>query len=729
MFKENFFPKLKDHFNRWKEPYKFMACAFFLFILLALFIIIIPLIRPAGYKIYNININYLEIFLIFLSAIALASFLFIMVKTSLLRAVLIALICLPALYFSCVGNTQLLISDETTMLPMMLAPFNDTNPYFSGYYGAPSLRTSGMLISVPCEIIKKIGHLPDEKLLMAFKAVHWFEGFLLLLGILFVFNRLMNHKKRPEILFVIVFIYAFLLVPGNIATFKIANYDLFTMTFSILTLLFTALSFKEKKTLFAALAVVAGTLAAQEKINGSYFLIIALIGMTVLQLLKSDSDYKNKFTRFANRYLLGFFIYLAVSFVSYFLIWGFKQGFVNLLEYSFCWSGAINNSLLTFDGIVRSLTGKTLYPGGNNYLNTWDVFHWWHRSHLFTILWFAVILVLSKVIFYLRNYLKKAGSVSLYKLNRVIFFIGLFLGTVYLIIPSTFWAFLPKLINSPLRAPEMFVYATPVSLMIFLIIITATTFRSKRTAFFPENTLDYIFLLDIVLFAAFFISLSNSTHLSSTLFVPHIIRYANFFSIILILYALSAFNTVLLDKTMHRLVLQALSILLCFGLSAEAALCQPIGLSFRPFWYNYIDFTKATDPVNGLGYNPPPELRNKPHWNAWGEEYYVVGKYLEKKYGNRTNVLTVYQGFIGKWMEPSSNIVNVNAYSDKSIWSTIPYKANTWYVINRHHATTKDMIFPKDIKPEMTMDFLGYPYLWVYSAEELNKHRFQFIRK
>ena len=189
----------------------------------------------------------------------------------------LALVSLPALFLALVFTSQFLMIDaiekmeETTEMP-----YSALDSWLSGYrttYAFLALIMRYRSLVVP--------QLPNLYLQSLVKLLHWMIGFALLGWIHWLLDRHFVDRGSRTVFF-LIYLYTALLLPTNATALKFYNYDLLSMLFAVLAILYIVLGLKHNNRWNALVGVVVATLAAQEKLVAAPVLILALIALAYI---------------------------------------------------------------------------------------------------------------------------------------------------------------------------------------------------------------------------------------------------------------------------------------------------------------------------------------------------------------------------------------------------------------------------------------------------------------
>lgn len=144
------------------------------------------------------------------------------------RNAFLVLCVLPVLFLAVEGVTELLTNDETYMIP----DITDLKKLSFRQWSYGNYHTSIALIGNVVTLLRTFLGTNDLQAKMLAKSVHWFLGIACLVGIFWTISQAWIPKKLIAEYFLIYF-YSALLLPTNILSLKVANYDMLAMLLGV----------------------------------------------------------------------------------------------------------------------------------------------------------------------------------------------------------------------------------------------------------------------------------------------------------------------------------------------------------------------------------------------------------------------------------------------------------------------------------------------------------------
>lgn len=637
--------------------------------------------------------NILEFFLLVLSLLILC-FLLWHEKRPLKKVFwLIVLVVIP-LYFSIRETTQFLTIDERWIV---LQPTHIDDISFSQWkqgFLHTTLAFQGLLFG----ILEALISLPDVWLKAYAKAFHWLIGFGVFSGIYCYLRKFFASKDSS---FVVLFVFFIFLLPTNLMALRVFNYDLLSMSLGVLSFLMMASALIHTDLKEARNAVIVATLAAQEKLSASPFLIMSLVVFAFLFTVKKKNG--SSFPHPLGL-LKAFGLSLLTLFLTH-LIWfasveippqsSFSQFFFPFVGWLIPFVTRVQ------EGGVQSypLVWLAVPVGGvavgvvflNLVRNRVDFRSLEKRIRMvngFLVVWGIVVGLFGT--FFVRGYLEKPGALDplyyhpMHSWNQVILHFASFSFTGH-ILKFIAWAY------------ASYVNAIPTLLWLGLFFFLRRRYSELISQKF-YLTLQAALLLSIV--TPLFFGLSQTPVGNKYLNIP------------LLLFALVslvglAAQCWLLDLKKRRILI----FLMLIALLAEVLPFGPLYASFRPFWSNYRE-DYSVHPIRG-------EIN--PSWIGWGEEAMIAGKKIarlcDQKEINCTDV-RIYCAYAGDWLFPPSSIqVFCSGMGNQPEFR---FSDQDFYVINRSYVV-QGGFFPAKAEPFLTIDFRGFVQAWVFRGDELER--------
>lgn len=633
---------------------------------------------------------------------------------------LMALSVIPALFLAVEGATQFLTVDENYMILELENPrvFNYRQWNMGGYRS--STLVTGTLTNLLDGVVLPASHTVNDVHALA-KTLHWLLGFGVLVLIYQTIRRGFIESENQKMFFVGFFNLA-LLLPTNILALKIINYDLLSMMLGMLCVSLTLLALKERRLFPAFLAVIAGSLASQEKIIASPMLALAMFSGTFIAAtftgnLLPTFGKRNATTVAADSpanadrlpWLRAIGVWFGLVLTSM-LVVSLTWGIVNALH-----KGLRMNLKAALDPLVGFLM-----PLFNRIPETMQIFRSGASTSIIEpMIVLAVIGLLgliASVIF--RSFrdnrlagLVRPGIFSINAILAVATLVSVYVGYqltyyVYPIVPVPPGIYLPKLFNGyayhymteSLAAHNIRLVisaysnmGTPIITAFWLAIVVGFAVLIARRMLSTSS----IHWLGIMCLALCFPLLYVITQ------TPYNSRYQNLFIFVVVCSALVVLVPVV-SRIPGRLRIMVASILL-IGSIAELSLYRPVIASYRPFWSTFdVEFNSA----------PRPGIL-KAGWNGWGEEIFLAGERIAREYRKPGESIRIFSGYYGAWLQNDTSIKIFDARTrDRAVSST------DYYVINRAHYETQ-YPFPFGKTPLFTIDYNGRVMAWVFRGDQL----------
>lgn len=459
------------------------------------------------------------------------------------------------------------------------------------------------------------------------------------------------------------------------------------------------------------LAVMAATLAAQEKLSASIILYLVLGIAIVLwyrRRTSSDSIYKRIFVALTP--LAVSIITILVWFAAYLLISDY-QGFSPPI-------------LAVFDPLLNLLWVPARF--------LFDMDPTKHRA-LLTVLGlalFVISIIIATILRPLRFYRRIDNRVCL----GIVFFARLvplaciWLGLIGLATLQPYWAPIwpaSEAVNAlssfnqiilhfgddslPAHYLSLFVYnfeiifvAIPTAFWLFWVILVLFNWKILKAAPEPVDViriLIWVFPVAAVVFA-----------------IPVAHRYLNLSILLLVLTLLT--DIVRTDiRRFGAAFSLPLAALASLSVMVESAPFSPLGTAFRPFWLYYGD---AVLPEPG---------RLNPSWVGWGEEIMQGGKLLEAecRAGNtplRCEDLHLHAIPGGAWLRSIPAPFSIDSW-----WTDLrdiePVTKSDYYLFNRSNLIQEFVALPK-IQPDYRIDYRGYGMVWIWRGDRLAASGYKF---
>ncbi len=632
-------------------------------------------------------------------------------------AIFLALVSVPPLYLSLERASQFLTTDATAIIKEVLyLSTSDMGQWLHG--AARTTDTSlGLLMAILYHYLPGMTELQGKILL---KNLHWLSGFALLLWIHHLLHRHFVSRSN-KYLFFFMFIYTAFLLPTNNLALKTFNYDLLSMLFSLLVFLHILVAIKVRKPRYALLGIVIAYLAAQEKLNASPFLILALAVYAYLACMSSS---KFNPIKIGWHLLIGFSVALFTGIISIFIVaiikhWNVPEGlWESVIDPFVSWAWVVLIILFSFDDHA-SLTASGLPLLG---------------------LSFGIIYPLSILLFFIDRFFTERPSLLIklsHQLSRVnialvivVFLTGVY-GTYWItaywapyspIEPGNyhppaafngaFWHFgaaslWQHIISFIAYAYTVLVNAIPSVYWLCFIgtLITARILRQKQRAELSIELLLMAGLLVPLVFGLVQIPVAN--------------RYLNIGLLLTTIgIALKTTNSLTALSAAKQ---AAFGVVFATLLLAEVFPFRPLYAPFRPFWSEYDD---NTTPITG---------KINPSWLGWGEETMLAGQFIEAQCRNADNntvngipcnLITLYVLYWGEWLDEDTQVTAIP--SKEALSSNRSYTPANYYVLNRS-IIVQGFPFPFEAKPTFVISFRGHTQAWVYRFDQLQAAGYELI--
>ncbi|HBB25810.1 MAG TPA: hypothetical protein DCZ59_06040 [Bacteroidetes bacterium] len=624
------------------------------------------------------------------------------------RTLVSTLVLVPMLFLALEGATQFLTCDET----YMVLELEDVRSSNFRQWNMGGYRTSILLTGTIFSALKGtlLSDAPTAAELHGLtKSIHWLVGFVVLVMIHEALRRYFVPKDRQPLFFVLFFGVA-LMLPTNILAFKVANYDLLSMMLGMLCFTLT-LGAVTTGSLPAALgAVVAGSLASQEKIIASPFLALATSAAVFIAATWPTRLLPRRGAQPpAAEPLAGVpwgsvagaaLAVILASALPVMLTWSIVNGIHGGLKFSFV------RALTPLTGYI-SVTADAASASSTMFL-------------LATAGLIGVGIVASYVYRVLRTRLASNGngtrlttSTSIIVLLFVAIGIyGTYAYNVYVhpYYPTPSGIYLPTKSFNDATAH----YMQPT----FASHLTAGVTMSYSVI---ANGLPSAFWLLLLVAAVVGLAMRRPLHVpaawsAAALFVllfplayavtqtPFGSRYLNLFLFVIAVFVVfAATGLASLLRSQLSYAAAAAFLLLVAG---ELSLFRPVVGSFTPVW-NTPEAEFAAKPLYG-------KLQTG-FWAGWGEENYLAGKIIAEKHRQPGQNIRILCSYPGDWLSTDPTI------------SFVPYNqlvratsSTDFYVLSRQAIYQLRYPFPHGQKPLFTIDYGGATMAWVFRGDQLS---------
>lgn len=564
-----------------------------------------------------------------------------------------------------------------------------------------------------------------------YKAAHWFLAFIFIIGLHYVINkffiRKLFDKNNFEALFFVLFIGASLLIPSNLMSMRYANYDAFSMLLGLIGLFLSLAGVNQTSWKYAYWGLIFSTLAAQEKLLASPFLIVSL-------MLSAYVMYQKKH----KMYLVPLFVLIGM--------------FISLITAAVLtlWVGLIRNftfpDFSLFNLAAPLISWKIAYnlvvaPAKDLTLPIAEV------SKYITALG-AVLLIATIFLDIIKGLLNKINTkfnkIAVLACVLVVWIFGIF-GTYkmkayqpWIVPPSpgnfdaravgnNFW-----FVDTETKNEQMFkniawynaefvnTVPTVVLVLLFIIVVFALLRREKG-----QTSINGF--LDIAVMA----SLAFPTLLaikSSWLYN----RYYNAFTYLLCIYVLVNVITFLLPKIKSIKIQSAVVFIIILGFFIEIIPYRVAYGYFRPIWSQAGEYEK----------NNVETGRQFLAFSGWSLEHAATQSKIYEicKQEKNCSEVRIYSDYAGYWLGSAHSLSTWEVFNFNGDSYSIPqasviggYKNTDYFVLTRiglynalGFGNLRTMLVPKEVVPVFTIKVRGFIIAWVYRGDELKKQGFSF---
>lgn len=617
-------------------------------------------------------------------------------------SIFLALLTIPALFLLIERTSQFLTVDELGIMADTLSR---------------SLHTWNMgpfKISFICmqPFVAVSGLLAPDMGQMVIKGAHWFAGFCVFIwGFASLAESFSDSQNKA--LFFIICIYTLLLLPSTVLALKIYNYDLLSLAFGALAVIYLLSAIQKQDTRKSALSIVFSTLAAHEKFIATPILLVSIIVHSSLTAQRYQK-YRNLLTR----------IWVGVSqSFGIFVIVGCLIILLGGAAINFNYQGL--NFYSIFDPAIL-IWWPLLKRGVANYHNLFYIITILLFSTYLTTLLFIKMLSVTKFIT-ISNYLFK----YIYTLNTIILSLAIILGIYGTYLVHLYWApfynpsignYIPPDINTINNTIWHFDSANIVTHYMNFILYAYSRYINSIPSIILQSyfTLRITFLKkasmvmerEIILFFMLLTPL-----LYGLTQIPVSLRYFNLWLFLLVM-------TMLIDVTSQvQLGRQKKYIfIIILLLIIEIYPFRPLMAPFRPFWH----FASSIDNI------PRPGRLTSAPWWGWGEEQMLAAKEIEKDAArhNYSENLIIYCNYPGKYLRINDKKITVYCpdwWHEKFPTPEAKYTKNEYFLLSRIGCILEyPPFFPEGIEPLFTIKFRGYIQAWVFRGDLLSAAGFKF---
>lgn len=640
-----------------------------------------------------------------------------------IRNTLLVLCLAPALFVAVEGGTELLTYDESYMIREVI----NLERVTLRQWGYGNYRTSIAFTGNMVSILRAPLTNNRSQLIMLAKSIHWLLGIFCLVGIFWTMSQAWIPKKLIAEYFLIYF-YGALLLPTNILSMKVANYDMLAMLPGIWGVLCCLIGCEKVRQLespgpgvdstttktwrarlsdamwpdggLTLFGLVLATLAAQEKQIAAPVLNLAIV-LSVLMRIRR---------RGCIDWWVPIQIAICVLVVS--LLLALIYGLVAIWHPAqlprFDLASAWETLLVHFQIVLRAIgvSKPTLPMQGGLLLISIALapLLWWSGRFVTgtlqkTIriafpLFLLLALTLGAVGFYkIQVYMHPA-----YPVPEGYFFPGKaeeWNGEIIHFLGRTR---LEHLLRKTANAYSIFATALPSVFVLVAVLILGSLILKKESAIKGS-------LLGFEAIALLSLAMPLVYVFTNT---PVGVRYFDtwIFTQVLVLGLLGCY---LFDKIKPQRVRALALTAFCLLLLLEVLPFRPVVGAFWPWWANASGLPAAQIVEPG---------KMLPVWPGWGEEAMIAGRKLRSM--ARTGQLpsksfrlfTIYQG---DWLQPDESTITYTI-SDAPYLS---FTANDYYVITRASLVVGGFNFIQDSKPVWVKEFRGVPEIWVYRGSDL----------
>jgi hypothetical protein len=646
---------------------------------------------------------------------------FLLRRSSIKTVVAVTLLVLPFVILSVESMDSFLTCDETYLIYEPLNLATDT----LRFWNAGFLKTTDILVGIPCAVIKSVMGLPLDILAVIGKSLHWLWGFFFVLLIADALKKLLDSKLH-DVPFYTLCIGALLSFPAINIALKIINYDALSMLPGSLSVLWLAYGLKTRRHVYCFAAIVVATLAAQEKVIAGPLLWVAVIVTPLAPFLcATPLAWRKSFAGIAKTSALALLLSLFTTLPFFFVIDLLRSKGLSAPGISAVFMPFLSGAwpFLQWGGIDIAPTLKTCGP----------VFY----PLLFLSLFSSLFLLFSTVSFTLliivcklRKYVMLRGLVLL---NDALFLLAGSIGIIatFSVKAHLFPAllahhgeYLPTatfdkgailfgahhlwehLILSVCWAYALFVNAIPTFFFLSSAVAAVVRLILRRIPGSVHSSIVVELSFTGALAAPF---------LYAILQIPLGIRYLNLFLVLILVRCCFDIVAALSCLTFRKSVV---AVAACSAMVIMEVLpFRPLYGGFRPIWSNYPE---------RYNIHPSRGILN-PSWMGWGEEVALAGKRLQKILAREGNPslrdVRLYHNYYGEWLYRKNEAMLM--YMD-SLLTDYRYSENDFYILNRMGVTSSPQPFPDKIPPFFTISFRGFVEAWVFRGSDLAANGFRF---
>jgi hypothetical protein len=629
-------------------------------------------------------------------------------------ALLLAALAAVPLYVSLERGSQFLTTDERGIVSEAFAL--ETSGLRQWVLGAN--HTTELLLGIPLFFLRRaLPGVADVEWFIILKNLHWMTGFATLLWAHWIVNKYFV-SERGRALFCIIFMYGTFLLPTDILSLKIFNYDLLSMTLSVLALLYLLVALRQRDTRHASVGVVVAFLAASEKSSASPFLMLAL---GVYTYLSASENGRFRPARAAWRLLLAFATVLSLAAAGALLLAAMRHGSLPveiwlrlpyplvawiLVPFAFVVGGdpfsvsqfallglAYVAALLLALGAwcAQQLSARLAKPSRARLLP---------RVSLLLVILVLLVGVLGtnrvQVVWWPYVPVSAGHYLPPGVMNKVVYHFN----------APSFWV---NLGMSVAYAYVVLVNAMPTVYWLCLLGATVVATLCHREV---EPSLEVELMLTLGLLAPLVFGVAQ---------IPVGNKYLN---IPLLLVALSVLVKVARSLQGSGVRAQtAVGAALCALLVLEVLPFRPLCAPFRPIWSEY---PHSETPLPGV---------LNPSWMGWGEEALLGAELLEERCrasGNNSldsvpcESITLCVAYSGVRLS-SAKLVKDRIRAPELDPTQVMQSRDKYWIVNRN-AIAQGRCFPVAVKPAFTLGFRGFTQAWIYRFDQLAAAGYAFNR-
>jgi hypothetical protein len=641
-----------------------------------------------------------------------------------IRNSLLVLSLVPALFVAVEGGTELLTYDETYMVREVANLEKVTSRQWNFDNYRTSLAITGNIVS----LIRTEFAQDDSQAKKLVKSVHWLLGVAILTGIFWTISQEWIPKNLFAEYFLIYF-YSALLLPTNILSLKVANYDMLAMLLGIWGIICSLIGCEkveqvpsispngvtERKSVRSFLrealwpdggltlfGVILTTLAAQEKQIAAPFLSLAVVLCVLMRIRRRGGiDWWMP-------------VQIVICILSVSLTLALTYGVVASWHPAelppFDLVGGWRSLLIHFHIVLRAIgvSEPTLMMAAGFALITIGLapLLWWFErfstSRLRAIIRIAFPLVLLVALI--------VGAVSFYKIK-------VFMDPAY---PIPAGYYVPKgeewngetihflgrthfehLLRKTGNAYSILATSLPSVFGLAAILILGAVVLKKPSATKPS-------LLGFEIIALLSLGMPVVHVVTKTAVA---VRYFDLWVFTQVL-VLGLLGGQLLGALPRRHIRWLALTGFCLLLLLELLPFRPVVGAFWPFWADASRLEAARVVKTG---------RMLPVWSGWGEEAMIAGRWLRHQARSGqlpSRSFRLFSAEEGEWLQEDPSIVSY-------VISSAPYLSfteNDYYMINRPAVVLGVVNFVKDKKPIWTLEYRGVAQAWLYRGSDLEKH-------